>query len=201
MVWKLFYISLSCKYVYAVYFRWFRHHQCPIWHQRISYGSCCSSFVPTAIIFLYLFKGIFCSMSIHQNCGEEFCSFFYLFKFLHTSVSNKRYNELQIGCEWICTMERKKKLGKKQIWYEVQENESIEDCLARMRKDGFMVIGRKEEPLFHIVDGEPAYLRQKIQFKGIPAQDIEWFWLKTEHFFSPNKKCSHFWIDDKTIPC
>jgi len=45
-------------------------------------------------------------------------------------------------------MERKKKLGKKQIWYEVQENESIEDCLARMRKDGFMVIGRKEEPLF-----------------------------------------------------
>ena len=54
-------------------------------------------------------------------------------------------------------------MGKKQIWYEVQENESIEDCLARMQKDGFMVIGRKEEPLFHIVDGEPAYLRQKIQ--------------------------------------
>lgn len=60
---------------------------------------------------------------------------------------------------------KEEKVGKKQIWYEVQENESIEDCLARMRKDGFMVIGRKEEPLFHIVDGEPAYLRQKFSLK------------------------------------
>lgn len=70
-------------------------------------------------------------------------------------------------------MERKKKLGKKQIWYEVQDNESIEECLARMRQDGYMAIGRKEEPLFHIVNGEPTYLRQKIQFKAIPAQDTE----------------------------
>lgn len=70
-------------------------------------------------------------------------------------------------------VERKKTLGKKQIWYEVQENESIEECLARMRQDGYMAIGRKEEPLFHIVNGEPTYLRQKIQFKAIPAQDFE----------------------------
>lgn len=72
-------------------------------------------------------------------------------------------------------VERKKTLGKKQIWYEVQENESIEECLARMRQDGYMAIGRKEEPLFHIVNGEPTYLRQKIQFKAIPAQDSEQF--------------------------
>lgn len=70
-------------------------------------------------------------------------------------------------------VERKKTLGKKQIWYEVQENESIEECLARMQQDGYMAIGRKEEPLFHIVNGEPTYLRQKIQFKAIPAQDSE----------------------------
>ncbi|WP_155593576.1 NETI motif-containing protein [Lysinibacillus cavernae] len=63
-------------------------------------------------------------------------------------------------------------MAKKQIWYEVQENESIEDCLARMRQDGYMAIGRKEEPLFHIVNGEPTYLRQKIQFKAIPVQEI-----------------------------
>lgn len=68
-------------------------------------------------------------------------------------------------------VERKKTLGKKQIWYEVQENESIEECLARMQQDGYMAIGRKEEPLFHIINGEPTYLRQKIQFKAIPAQD------------------------------
>ncbi|KPN97039.1 NETI motif-containing protein [Lysinibacillus sp. ZYM-1] len=64
-------------------------------------------------------------------------------------------------------------MGKNQIWYEVQENETIEECLARMRLDGYMAIGRKEEPLFHLVDGEPTYLRQKIQFKAIPTQDMD----------------------------
>ena len=53
---EVFYISLSYKYVYAVYFRWFRHCQCSIRHQRISSGSCCPSFVPTAIIFCIYLK-------------------------------------------------------------------------------------------------------------------------------------------------
>ncbi len=70
-------------------------------------------------------------------------------------------------------IERKKDLGKKQIWYEVEENESIEDCLARMRQDGYMAVGRKEEPIFHLVNGEPTYLRQKIQFKAMLCQDSE----------------------------
>jgi len=70
-------------------------------------------------------------------------------------------------------IERKKDLGKKQIWYEVEENESIEDCLARMRRDGYMAVGRKEEPIFHVVNGEPTYLRQKIQFKAMLWQDSE----------------------------
>jgi len=70
-------------------------------------------------------------------------------------------------------IERKKDLGKQQIWYEVEENESIEDCLARMRRDGYMAVGRKEEPIFHLVNGEPTYLRQKIQFKAMLWQDSE----------------------------
>lgn len=70
-------------------------------------------------------------------------------------------------------IERKKDLGKQQIWYEVEENESIEDCLARMRRDGYMAVGRKEEPVFHLVNGEPTYLRQKIQFKAMLWQDSE----------------------------
>jgi len=64
-------------------------------------------------------------------------------------------------------------LGKKQIWYEVQEHESIDDCLARMREDGYIAVGRKEEPLFQLVNGEPTYLRQKIQFKAMFVQDRE----------------------------
>ena len=70
-------------------------------------------------------------------------------------------------------IERKKDLGKKQIWYEVEENESIEDCLERMRQDGYMAVGRKEEPIFHLVNGEPTYLRQKIQFKAMNCQESE----------------------------
>lgn len=64
-------------------------------------------------------------------------------------------------------------MGKRQIWYEVEENESIEDCLARMRQDGFIAVGRREEPIFHLVNGEPTYLRQKIQFKAMVYQDSE----------------------------
>ncbi len=68
---------------------------------------------------------------------------------------------------------RKSNVGKKQIWYEVEENETIDECLTRMRQDGYLAVGRKEEPVFHIVDGEPAYLRQKIQFKAMLCQDFE----------------------------
>lgn len=64
-------------------------------------------------------------------------------------------------------------MEKRQIWYEVEENESIEDCLARMRQDGFIAVGRKEEPIFHLVNGEPTYLRQKIQFKAMLYQESE----------------------------
>ncbi|MFJ7951983.1 NETI motif-containing protein [Lysinibacillus sp. NPDC096418] len=64
-------------------------------------------------------------------------------------------------------------MGKKQILYEVEENETIEECLARMQKDGYIAMGRKEEPVFHIVNGEPTYLRQKIQFKAMLCQDFE----------------------------
>ncbi|MCP1146140.1 NETI motif-containing protein [Lysinibacillus endophyticus] len=58
-------------------------------------------------------------------------------------------------------------MSKKQIWFEVEENETIEQCLERMKKEGYMPCGRKEEPVFHLVDGEPTYLRQKIKFKGM----------------------------------
>lgn len=60
---------------------------------------------------------------------------------------------------------------KQQQWFEVEENETIEQCLQRMKKQGYMPIGRKEEPIFHIVNGEPTHLRQKIQFKGILIEE------------------------------
>ncbi|MDN4494907.1 NETI motif-containing protein [Ureibacillus aquaedulcis] len=62
-------------------------------------------------------------------------------------------------------------MGKKQIWFEVEENETIEQCLERMKIQGYMPMGRREEPVFHMVDGEPTYLRQKIEFKGILLEE------------------------------
>ena len=65
------------------------------------------------------------------------------------------------------------KKRQKQIWFEVQENETIEQCLERMKKEGYMPMGRREEPIFHMVDGEPVVLRQKIEFKGIIINEEE----------------------------
>jgi hypothetical protein len=55
---------------------------------------------------------------------------------------------------------------KKTIWFEVDENETVESCLLRMAKEGYEVVGRKEEPLFAEVNGEIVPIRQLIQFKG-----------------------------------
>lgn len=57
-------------------------------------------------------------------------------------------------------------LTKKQVWFEVAEDETIDQCLERMKQQGYMPVARKEEPVFHLVNNEPTYLRQKVQFKG-----------------------------------
>ena len=58
-------------------------------------------------------------------------------------------------------------MAKKTVWYEVAENETISECLERMQKDGYMPAGRKEEPLFEMIDGNPVPVRQLIKFKGV----------------------------------
>ncbi|WP_269801510.1 NETI motif-containing protein [Planococcus sp. MB-3u-03] len=52
------------------------------------------------------------------------------------------------------------------MWFEVQEHETMEDCLNRMKQEGYMAVGRKEEPLFEEINGEPVPVRQIIKFKG-----------------------------------
>lgn len=56
---------------------------------------------------------------------------------------------------------------KKTVWFEVQENEGIEDCLKRMAAEGYSAAGRKEEPLFEEIDGKYVPIRQVIKFKGV----------------------------------
>ena len=56
---------------------------------------------------------------------------------------------------------------KKTVWFEVEEDETIEDCLNRLAAAGYMVAGRKEEPVFMEQNGEYIPVRQVIKFKGI----------------------------------
>ena len=61
---------------------------------------------------------------------------------------------------------------KKQVWFDVEENETIDQCLERMKKEGYMPIGRREEPIFHEVNGQPTVHRKKIQFKGLLNEEL-----------------------------
>ena len=58
-------------------------------------------------------------------------------------------------------------MTKKTVWFEVQEDESVEACLERMKQEGYMPAGRKEEPVFEERNGQPVPVRQLIKFKGI----------------------------------
>lgn len=53
------------------------------------------------------------------------------------------------------------------MWFELQENEEIIDCLKRIEQEGYEVAGRREEPLFQEIEGEILPIRQVIKFKGI----------------------------------
>lgn len=60
---------------------------------------------------------------------------------------------------------------KKTVWFEVEEEETIDDCLKRLAAEGYTVAGRKDEPLFTEVNGEYIPVRQVIKFKGILRED------------------------------
>ncbi|EWG08562.1 NETI motif-containing protein [Cytobacillus firmus] len=52
--------------------------------------------------------------------------------------------------------------GKNKMAFEVQENETIDQCLERIKKAGYMPVRRTEKPIFKevkkagLVDYEPA---------------------------------------------
>lgn len=51
--------------------------------------------------------------------------------------------------------------------FRVNENETIADCLARMREEGYMPVRRIEKPVYtEEKNGNVEVLRQDIQFVG-----------------------------------
>lgn len=57
-------------------------------------------------------------------------------------------------------------MSKNTVWFEVEEHESISECLDRMKAEGYAAVGRKEEPLFKEIGGQPVPIRQIVKFKG-----------------------------------
>jgi hypothetical protein len=46
-------------------------------------------------------------------------------------------------------------MSKKKMQFEVQENESIEACLERIKKQGYIPVRRSEKPIFQeVVNGK-----------------------------------------------
>jgi hypothetical protein len=64
--------------------------------------------------------------------------------------------------------------GKKKMQFEVQENESIDACLERMKKQGYIPVRRTEKPIFQeVVNGnETTYepVGRQIVFEGISIE-------------------------------
>jgi hypothetical protein len=57
-------------------------------------------------------------------------------------------------------------MSKKTVWFEVNEHETVEACLERMKQAGYAAVGRKEQPLFAEVEGKPVPIRQIVKFMG-----------------------------------
>lgn len=53
--------------------------------------------------------------------------------------------------------------------FEVHDNETIVDCLERMKREGYTPVRRIEKPVFEQKQkkGEPEYLKQQIIFEGV----------------------------------
>lgn len=62
-------------------------------------------------------------------------------------------------------------MSKSTIWFEVEEHESISECLERMKAEGYATVGRKEEPLFQEIGGQPVPIRQIVKFKGVKLKE------------------------------
>ncbi|HLR18678.1 MAG TPA: NETI motif-containing protein [Staphylococcus sp.] len=56
---------------------------------------------------------------------------------------------------------------KKQQKFKVEENETIQDCLERMREAGYTPVKRYEKPVYkENKDGSLEVLKQEIEFVG-----------------------------------
>ncbi|SDN19873.1 NETI motif-containing protein [Bacillus sp. OK048] len=65
-------------------------------------------------------------------------------------------------------------MSKKKMLFEVQENESIDACLERMKKQGYIPVRRTEKPIFmEVINGkETTYepVGKQIVFEAVSTE-------------------------------
>ncbi|WP_045520429.1 NETI motif-containing protein [Neobacillus niacini] len=65
-------------------------------------------------------------------------------------------------------------MSKKKMQFEVQENESIEACLERMKKQGYVPVRRTEKPIFKevITGNKTTYepVGRQIVFEAVSSE-------------------------------
>lgn len=65
---------------------------------------------------------------------------------------------------------------KKKVRFELQENETVDECLTRMKKEGYVPVGKYEKPIFKEIrkeDGSIFYqpVKQQVIFEGKLMED------------------------------
>ncbi|PID14243.1 MULTISPECIES: NETI motif-containing protein [unclassified Sporosarcina] len=58
-------------------------------------------------------------------------------------------------------------MSKQKIWFDREENETLDECLERIQSLGYTVVARREKPLFKQVGEEYIPIRQQTQFQAI----------------------------------
>ncbi|ARJ38529.1 NETI motif-containing protein [Sporosarcina sp. P21c] len=58
-------------------------------------------------------------------------------------------------------------MSKQKIWFDREEDETLDECLERIQSLGYTVVARREKPLFKQVGEEYIPIRQQTQFQAI----------------------------------
>ena len=52
----------------------------------------------------------------------------------------------------------------KKQWVPVKEEETVSDAYQRLQDEGYVIVGRREVPIFTDQNGQPVHLKQQIEF-------------------------------------
>lgn len=59
----------------------------------------------------------------------------------------------------------------KKQWVPIKEEETVSDAYQRLQDEGYVIVGRREVPIFEEQNGQPVHLKQQIEFCIIILKD------------------------------